>query len=63
MTTKNPRDNGWKYKSLNLNDEEHAAVVQMYKECSKRTGMKQKVIFQFLIQEYYERVRKNIINI
>ena len=49
MTTKNPRDNGWKYKSFNLNDEEHAAVVQMYKECSKRTGMKQKVIFQFLI--------------
>ena len=54
MTTKNPRDNGWKYKTFNLNDKEHAAVVQMYEECSRRYGYKQKVIFMALIDLLYK---------
>ena len=60
---KDPRLNGWKYKSFNLYDKEHEAVVHMYETCSKITGMKQKKIFQLLIQEYYDRITKyNIIN-
>ena len=41
---KDPRLNGWKYKSFNLNDKEHAAVVQMYEDCSRRYDLKQKTI-------------------
>jgi len=50
---KDPRLNGWKYKSFNLNDKEHAAVVQMYEDCSRRYGYKQKVIFMALIDLLY----------
>jgi len=51
---KDPRLNGWKYKSFNLNDKEHATVVQMYKECSERYGLKQKVIFMILIKMLHD---------
>jgi len=51
---KDPRLHGWKYKSFNLNDEEHAAVVQMYEKCSRRYGYKQKVIFMALIDLLYK---------
>tara|TARA_R110000737_G_scaffold137993_1_gene168945 strand:+ start:159 stop:380 length:222 start_codon:yes stop_codon:yes gene_type:complete len=50
---KDPRLNGWKYKTFNLNDEEHASVVQMYKTCSKRYGITQKQIFKALIKNLY----------
>jgi hypothetical protein len=53
MNPKDPRLNGWKYKSFNLNDEEHASVVKMYEECSRRYGYKQKVIFMALIDLLY----------
>ena len=51
---KDPRLNGWKYKSFNLNDKEHAAVVQMYEDCSKRYDLKQKTIFITLIKMLHE---------
>ncbi len=51
---KDPRLHGWKYKSFNLNDEEHAAVVQMYEDCSKRYGLKQKTIFMTTIKMLHE---------
>jgi len=51
---KDPRLNGWKYKSFNLTDEEHAAVVQMYVDCSKRYGLKQKTIFMTLIKMLHD---------
>ena len=51
---KDPRLNGWKYKSFNLNDKEHASVVKMYEECSRRYGCKQKVIFMALIDLLYK---------
>ena len=54
MTSKNPRDNGWKYKTFNLNDIEHAATVQMYKDCSERYGLKQKTIFMTTIKMLHE---------
>jgi len=56
---KDPRLHGWKYKSFNLNDKEHAAVVQMYKECSERYGLKQKVIFMILIKMLHDYGTKN----
>lgn len=49
---KDPRLNGWKYKSFNLNDKEHAAVVQMYEDCSKRYDLKQK--------NYIHDINKNV---
>ena len=50
---KDPRLNGWKYKSFNLTDEEHASAVHMYETCSKRYGLKQKVIFMTTIKLLY----------
>ena len=51
---KDPRLNGQKYKSFNLNDKEHAAVVQMYEDCSKRYGLRQKTIFMTTIKMLHE---------
>ena len=59
---KDPRLHGWKYKSFNLNDKEHAEVVYMYETCSKLTGMKQKKIFQMLIRDYYNELTKIILD-
>jgi len=53
---KDPRLNGWHYKSFNLNDKEHAEVVHMYETVSKKTGVKQKYIFIDLIKGLYEEV-------
>jgi hypothetical protein len=61
MNPKDPRLNGWKYKSFNLTDKEHEEVVYMYEACSKITGMKQKKIFQMLIRDYYNEVTKIIL--
>jgi hypothetical protein len=46
------KDN-WKYKSFNLNNKEHAEVVKMYADCSKRYKLKQKEIFKSLIYNLY----------
>ena len=56
---KDPRLNGWKYKSFNLNDKEHEAVVHMYETCSKITGMKQKKIKHLL----HLKLKLNCLNI
>ena len=45
MNPKDPRLNGWKYKSFNLNDIQHSKVISDLGFIKKHTQLKEKTIF------------------
>ena len=39
--------------NINLNNEEHEKVIDMYRQCSKITGIPHKKLFVRVIRKYY----------
>jgi len=56
MHDKDPRHNGWKYKSFNYNDKQHAEVKDDLDFITKITGGKEKIIVKDLINQERKRL-------
>jgi len=56
MHIKDPRANGWKYKSFNYNDQQHAEVKEDLNFITKMTGGKEKIIVKNLINQERKRL-------
>tara|TARA_R110000787_G_C13126926_1_gene415593 strand:+ start:302 stop:508 length:207 start_codon:yes stop_codon:yes gene_type:complete len=56
MNPKDPRLNGWKYKSFNLNDIQHSKVISDLGFIKKHTQLKEKTIFMNLLTKEVERI-------
>jgi hypothetical protein len=53
---KTPKENGWKYKAFNYNDEEHKEVSLMLQYISQETHLKEKEIIKKLLRNEMERL-------
>ena len=56
---KTPKENGWKYKAFNYNDEEHKEVSLMLQYISNQTSLKEKEIIKKLLREAMDRLVNN----
>jgi hypothetical protein len=56
MHPKDPRQHGWKYKSFNYNDVQHAEVKDDLNFITKMTGGKEKIIVKDLIHKERKRL-------
>ena len=56
--SKIPKENGWKYFAINLNDKDHAVLTEQLENICLATGLTKRRVIQILIKDKYEHIKR-----